>query len=257
MKKRLLAMLLVLMLVVSLLPVGALAANSMSDNQYFTLDYDNGGVLDRTITVNLFDPDGKQIDTLTVNNAKGAQYNYTIALTSSISSQYDIEGMSITGGNPGSSSISNDSLSFWLGLTTEYDGCTVNVYLCPEYEAPKFPSGEINTDDTIEYIAYEPALLKLLYVNDVTDVDEGTEIDDVTFNFVQDYTDNDWDVTKVPTGADNLMYFWTRLSDVADRGNPRNIRSIDILYTLSDGTEGTVRVYSGDLRYIKVDGDTY
>ena len=257
MKKRLLAMLLVLMLVVSLLPVGALAANSMSDNQYFTLDYDNGGVLDRTITVNLFDPDGKQIDTLTVNNAKGAQYNYTIALTSSISSQYDIEGMSITGGNPGSSSISNDSLSFWLGLTTEYDGCTVNVYLCPEYEAPKFPSGEINTDATIEYIAYEPALLKLLYVNDVTDVDEGTEIDDVTFNFVQDYTDNDWDVTKVPTGADNLMYFWTRLSDVADRGNPRNIRSIDILYTLSDGTEGTVRVYSGDLRYIKVDGDTY
>lgn len=165
MKKRLLAMLLVLMLVVSLLPVGALAANSMSDNQYFTLDYDNGGVLDRTITVNLFDPDGKQIDTLTVNNAKGAQYNYTIALTSSISSQYDIEGMSITGGNPGSSSISNDSLSFWLGLTTEYDGCTVNVYLCPEYEDPKFPSGEINTDDTIEYIAYEPALLKLLYVN--------------------------------------------------------------------------------------------
>ena len=257
MKKRLLAMLLVLMLVVSLLPVGALAANSMSDNQYFTLDYDNGGVLDRTITVNLFDPDGKQIDTLTVNNAKGAQYNYTIALTSSISSQYDIEGMSITGGNPGSSSISNDSLSFWLGLTTEYDGCTVNVYLCPEYEAPKFPSGEINTDDTIEYIAYEPALLKLLYVNDVTDVDEGTEIDDVTFNFVQDYTDNDWDVTKVPTGANNLMYFWTRLSDVADRGNPRNIRSIDIRYTLSDGTEGTVRVYSGDLRYIKVDGDTY
>ena len=257
MKKRLLAMLLVLMLVVSLLPVGALAANSMSDNQYFTLDYDNGGVLDRTITVNLFDPDGKQIDTLTVNNAKGAQYNYTIALTSSISSQYDIEGMSITGGNPGSSSISNDSLSFWLGLTTEYDGCTVNVYLCPEYEDPKFPSGEINTDDTIEYIAYEPALLKLLYVNDVTDVDEGTEIDDVTFNFVQDYTDNDWDVTKVPTGADNLMYFWTRLSDVADRGNPRNIRSIDIHYTLSDGTEGAVRVYSGDLRYIKVGGDTY
>ena len=257
MKKRLLAMLLVLMLVVSLLPVGALAANSMSDNQYFTLDYDNDGVLHRTITVNLFDPDGKQIDTLTVNNAKGAQHKYTIALTSSISSQYDIEGMSITGGNSGSSSISNDSLSFWLGLTTEYDGCTVNVYLCPEYEAPKFPSGEINTDDTIEYIAYEPALLKLLYVNDVTDVDEGSEIDDVTFNFVQDYTDNDWDVTKVPTGANNLMYFWTRLSDVADRGNPRNIRSIDIRYTLSDGTEGTVRVYSGDLRYIKVDGDTY
>jgi len=134
---------------------------------------------------------------------------------------------------------------------------TLTIYLCPEYKVPDFPKGEIDTGATIEYIAYEPALLKLLYVNDVTDVDEGTEIDDVTFNFVQDYTDNDWDVTKVPTGANNLMYFWTRLSDVADRGNPRNIRSIDIRYTLSDGTEGTVRVYSGDLRYIKVDGDTY
>ena len=257
MKKRLLAMLLVLMLVVSLLPVGALAANSMSVNKYFTLDYDNGGVLDRTITVNLLDPDGKQIDTLTVNNAKGAQYNYTIALTSSISSQYDIEGMSITGGNPGSSSISNDSLSFWLGLTTEYDGCTVNVYLCPEYKNPDFPNGEIDTGATIEYIAYEPALLKLLYVNDVTGVDENTEINGVEFNFVQNYTGDDFEFLRVGTGANNLMYYTAMLSDVADRGNPRNIRSIDISYTLGDGTEETLRVYSGDLRYIKIDADTY
>ncbi len=257
MKKRLLAMLLVLMLVVSLLPVGALAANSMSDNQYFTLDYDNGGVLDRTITVNLFDPDGKQIDTLTVNNAKGAQYNYTIALTSSISSQYDIEGMSITGGNPGSSSISNDSLSFWLGLTTEYDGCTVNVYLCPEYKDPDFPNDEIDTGATIKYIAYEPALLKLLHVNGVTGVDENTEINGVEFNFVQNYTGDDFSFTQVGTGANNLMYYTAVLSDVADRGNPRNIRSIDISYTLDDGTEETLRVYSGDLRYIKIDADTY
>ena len=257
MKKRLLAMLLVLMLVVSLLPTGALAANSMSYNQYFTLDYDNGGVLDRTITVNLFDPDGKQIDMLTVNNAKGAQYNYTIALTSSISSQYDIEGMSITGGNPGSSSISNDSLSFWLGLTTEYDGCTVNVYLCPEYKDPDFPNDEIDTGATIEYIAYEPALLKLLYVNGVTGVDENTEINGVEFNFVQNYTGDDFEFLRVGTGANNLMYYTAVLSDVADRGNPRNIRSIDISYTLSDGTEETLRVYSGDLRYIKIDADTY
>ena len=53
------------------------------------------------------------------------------------------------------------------------------------------------------------------------------------------------------------MYYTAVLSDVADRGNPRNIRSIDISYTLDDGTEETLRVYSGDLRYIKIDADTY
>ena len=267
MKKRLLAMLMVLMLVVSLLPVGVLAAGTGGTREitsYVTPSYNSdegspgSGELKTIHVVVRSSDDGSVLQEDDWNSVWSTNNIITVNLTSEASSIYDIESASIDRGTNTEWSYGNKQIQFrWTYSMYNDEIATLTIYLCPEYKVPDFPKGEIDTGATIEYIAYEPALLKLLYVNDVTDVDEGTEIDDVTFNFVQDYTDNDWDVTKVPTGADNLMYFWTRLSDVADRGNPRNIRSIDILYTLSDGTEGTVRVYSGDLRYIKVDGDTY
>ena len=267
MKKRLLAMLMVLMLVVSLLPVGVLAAGTGGTREitsYVTPSYNSdegspgSGELKTIHVVVRSSDDGSVLQEDDWNSVWSTNNIITVNLTSEASSIYDIESASIDRGTNTEWSYGNKQIQFrWTYSMYNDEIATLTIYLCPEYEAPDFPKGEIDTGATIEYIAYEPALLKLLYVNDVTDVDEGTEIDDVTFNFVQDYTDNDWDVTKVPTGADNLMYFWTRLSDVADRGNPRNIRSIDIHYTLSDGTEGAVRVYSGDLRYIKVGGDTY
>ena len=267
MKKRLLAMLLVLMLVVSLLPVGVLADGTGGTREitsYVTPSYNSdegspgSGELKTIHVVVRSSDDGSVLQEDDWNSVWSTNNIITVNLTSEASSIYDIESASIDRGTNTEWSYGNKQIQFrWTYSMYNDEIATLTIYLCPEYKVPDFPKGEIDTGATIEYIAYEPALLKLLYVNDVTDVDEGTEIDDVTFNFVQDYTDNDWDVTKVPTGANNLMYFWTRLSDVADRGNPRNIRSIDIRYTLSDGTEGTVRVYSGDLRYIKVDGDTY
>ncbi len=267
MKKRLLAMLMVLMLVVSLLPVGVLADGTGGTREitsYVTPSYNSdegspgSGELKTIHVVVRSSDDGSVLQEDDWNSVWSTNNIITVNLTSEASSIYDIESASIDRGTNTEWSYGNKQIQFrWTYSMYNDEIATLTIYLCPEYKVPDFPKGEIDTGATIEYIAYEPALLKLLYVNDVTDVDEGTEIDDVTFNFVQDYTDNDWDVTKVPTGANNLMYFWTRLSDVADRGNPRNIRSIDIRYTLSDGTEGTVRVYSGDLRYIKVDGDTY
>lgn len=64
MKKRLLAMLLVLMLVVSLLPTGALAVDDVSvtsENSLFTLNYRNDGAMNNTINVNLYNVNGEEL----------------------------------------------------------------------------------------------------------------------------------------------------------------------------------------------------
>ena len=118
MKRRIIAALMALCLCIGLLPATALAADAASDEGYFTLNYDDGGI-EKSITVNLIDPDGNQIDTLAVNNARGGQQEYTIALTDSISNQYDIESISIDGGNPGTQTASRDSYKFYLGLLTD------------------------------------------------------------------------------------------------------------------------------------------
>ena len=267
MKKRLLAMLLALMLVVGLLPVGVLADDTGGTREitsYVTPSYNSdegspgSGELKTIHVVVRSSDDGSVLQEDNWNSVWSTNNIITVNLTSEASSIYDIESASIDRGTNTEWSYGNKQIQFrWTYSMYNDEIATLTIYLCPEYEAPDFPKGEIDTGATIEYIAYEPALLKLLYVNGVTGVDEHTEINGVEFNFVQNYTGDDFSFTPVVTGANNLMYYTAVLSDVADRGNPRNIRSIDISYTLGDGTEETLRVYSGDLRYIKIDADTY
>ena len=267
MKKRLLAMLLALMLVVGLLPVGVLADDTGGTREitsYVTPSYNSNegspglGELKTIHVVVRSSDDGSVLQEDNWNNVWSTNNIITVNLTSEASSIYDIESASIDRGTNTGWSYGNKQIQFrWTYSMYNDEIATLTIYLCPEYEAPDFPKGEIDTGATIEYIAYEPALLKLLYVNGVTGVDEHTEINGVEFNFVQNYTGDDFSFTPVGTGANNLMYYTAVLSDVADRGNPRNIRSIDISYTLGDGTVETLRVYSGDLRYIKIDADTY
>ena len=267
MKKRLLAMLLVLMLVVGLLPVGVLAAGTGGTREitsYLTPSYNSdegspgSGELKTIHVVVRSSDDGSVLQEDDWNSVWSTNNIITVNLTSEASSIYDIESASIDRGTNTEWSYGNKQIKFrWTYSMYNDEIATLTIYLCPEYKDPDFPNDEIDTGATIKYIAYEPALLKLLYVNGVTGVDENTEINGVEFNFVQNYTGDDFEFLRVGTGANNLMYYTAVLSDVADRGNPRNIRSIDISYTLSDGTEETLRVYSGDLRYIKIDADTY
>ena len=63
MKKRLLAMLLALMLVVSLLPVGVLAVTN-SESSYLSIDYTSDGGLTSALTVIVNGPDGTTLDTI-------------------------------------------------------------------------------------------------------------------------------------------------------------------------------------------------
>ena len=251
MKRRIIAALMALCLCIGLLPATALAADAASDEGYFTLNYDDGGI-EKSITVNLIDPDGNQIDTLAVNNARGGQQEYTIALTDSISNQYDIESISIDGGNPGTQTASRDSYKFYLGLLTDGDS-TVTVYLCPEFVKPEI----INEHDdwyelTLEYRLYEPQMLELLYLNGDADVNKDTTVSSIDVHFVDSYgISEDADLNSLPTGANNLPYRYMTLSGVGDKGNPDNIRYLEITYDNNDGRgEKTVKIYSGDLRYV-------
>ena len=79
MKKRLLAMLMVLMLVVSLLPVGALAADDTVDGQYVTVNVETGNYTNN-LTVNVYDPNGNWLETITSNQARTSDCKISITL---------------------------------------------------------------------------------------------------------------------------------------------------------------------------------
>ena len=259
MKRKFLAALLALVMVFSMIPVSASAAevSAPSNNGYFNLSY-NRLYADSQITVNLISPEGTQIDTVTVEDSQNATQIVQIELNEEYQELYDIENATVEGGTVTEETISNDTFRFRLELSVD-GSTTVTVRLCPPFENPDIENGEYDNGAIIRYQAYEPALLKLLYVNGETSVDETTDIAGVEFGFVQNYTlgDNEFGFTEVKTGANNLPYFEAGLSNAAGKGNPYNIRYLDITYSLNGGEEKTKRIYSGNLRYVNVGNNIY
>ena len=259
MKRKFLAALLALVMVFSMIPVSASAAEVSvpSNNGYFNLSY-NRLYADSQITVNLISPEGTQIDTVTVEDSQNATQIVQIELNEEYQELYDIENATVEGGTVTEETISNDTFRFRLELSVD-GSTTVTVRLCPPFENPDIENGEYDNGAIIRYQAYEPALLKLLYVNGETSVDETTDIAGVEFGFVQNYTlgDNEFGFTEVKTGANNLPYFEAGLSNAAGKGNPYNIRYLDITYSLNGGEEKTKRIYSGNLRYVNVRNNIY
>lgn len=259
MKRKFLAALLALVMVFSMIPVSASAAEVSvpSNNGYFNLSY-NRLYADSQITVNLISPEGTQIDTVTVEDSQNATQIVQIELNEEYQELYDIENATVEGGTVTEETISNDTFRFRLELSVD-GSTTVTVRLCPPFENPDIENGEYDNGAIIRYQAYEPALLKLLYVNGETSVDETTDIAGVEFGFVQNYTlgDNEFGFTEVKTGANNLPYFEAGLSNAAGKGNPYNIRYLDITYSLNGGEEKTKRIYSGNLRYVNVGNNIY
>ena len=259
MKRKFLAALLALVMVFSMIPVSASAAEVSvpSNNGYFNLSY-NRLYADSQITVNLISPEGTQIDTVTVEDSQNVTQIVQIELNEEYQELYDIENATVEGGTVTEETISNDTFRFRLELSVD-GSTTVTVRLCPPFENPDIENGEYDNGAIIRYQAYEPALLKLLYVNGETSVDETTDIAGVEFGFVQNYTlgDNEFGFTEVKTGANNLPYFEAGLSNAAGKGNPYNIRYLDITYSLNGGEEKTKRIYSGNLRYVNVGNNIY
>ena len=255
MKRRIAAVLLALCMCIGLLPATALAADDItvsSANGYVSVSYKNDGAIERKITVNVY-VDGTIKDTAYISDAIYGAQTISIQLGENYKESYDIENVSAKGGNFSSKSVSADECSF---LTSDIDrdqGLIVSVYLCPEFEAPYLPDGEIKYGDnddfsfTRHYRLYEDQILKMLHANKV-DVSVNTEIVSVQPTWVNSFSesyrgfddenlaDEDyWNLTV--TGVANL-----------DEVQPDNIRKLTITYDNGNG-EQTIDIYSGDLRY--------
>ena len=255
--KKLLAFLLAAMLLLSMIPISASASkvSVLGKEGYFTLSYDDGGLIDSTVTVILKSPQGVELDQVTVGDAKAGQQNYKVALTAKGSDTYDIESIEVTHGNAGSFSVEPDECTFYVGSLTDNYEATIVITLAPEFVAPEVEEGVSGT--VLYYKAYEPDLLELLHDNGVEGVDENTKIEGVSFHFVDDYyLWEDTDLDKILSAGNNLMYFHLAegLSDVSNNNTPNNIRYVEIEYTLNGGSKTSVKIYSDGLYYAK-DGD--
>ena len=166
---------------------------------------------------------------------------------------YDIESVDI---NPGGGAILTGSADSWdLGIWSVFDNpdVVIDVTLCDQYEPPEIVNKHDDWYDlTLEYRLYEPQMLELLYLNGDADVNKDTTVSSIDVHFVDSYgISEDADLNSLPTGANNLPYRYMTLSDVGDKGNPDNIRYLEITYDNNDGRgEKTVKIYSGDLRYV-------
>lgn len=254
MKKRLLAMLLVLMLVVSLLPVGALAVDDVSvtsENSLFTLNYRNDGAMNNTINVNLYNVNGEEIDTLTIDDARTAVHTVTVSLAESIRSEHDIEYVTVSGA---ADSVWNQRLdSYSVNLSTyTNDGAVINVYLC---DALVIPDGLIeygengDVTSTRFYRIYDDQILKILHDNNV-DVSASTTITSIKPNWKHEFSEGSKEFDSLNRETD----YWalTVTSGVANVAEvqPTNISSLTISYEDDIGS-GTVTVPTEDLRYLK------
>ena len=253
MKKRLLAMLLVLMMVVSLLPTGALAdgTSKPSLQGFFTLNYKNDGAMKNTINVNLYNVDGEEIDTLTIDDARTAAHTVTVSLAESIRSDYDIEYVTVSGATDSVWNQRLDSYSVNLSSYTN-DGAVINVYLC---DALVIPDGLIeygengDVTSTRYYRIYDDQILKILHDKKV-DVSASTTITAIKPNWKHEFSENNREFDDLNRETD----YWalTVTSDDANvaKVQPTNISSLTISYT-GDSGSGEVIVPTGDLRYLK------
>lgn len=264
MKRKFLAALLALVMVFSMIPVSASAAEATGNQEIVKLGYDTG-VSNKTIKV-VVQYNNKILDEYEVTDSRIADQPVTLSLIGEHANTYDIESVSVD--TPGAHTstlhyLHKDSYECRLSLTGSSDTpATFTVTLCDPLETPDIEGDEIDPGiSTIEYRAFDHDMLKMLYVNGVKNVDENTEINDVKMHFVESYTVNthEQDLLGFETAGNKVDYHFYTLSDASDgKGIPGNIRYIEITYTLDGAEESkTLRVYSGDLRYVNVGNNIY
>ena len=250
MKKRLLAMLLALMLVVGLLPVGVLAADEasqQSENGYFTISYQNEGLYARTINVTLL-LNGTVLDTVTVSDAIWGSQRVTVSLNATYNSQYDIENVDISGCDAVAPSLLADSYSAQVSNISENTPANIYIHLI-EYEAPEVDE-EINGQGvTRTYRIYDDQIYKILHFEGV-EVSAETEIVSVTPLWVRQFgTESNKELIKENRETDYWDNSFTSDSSDVVEVQPGNIKEISIEYNNGSGVE-TVTVSSGDLRVL-------
>ena len=225
----------------------ASAAEAGSNQDLITFDYTDTNLagLYRTLHVVVQNERGEELDTLTVNDyhSTGSRTN-TIRLNEN---NYVITNVGYSDYQVGHVftflGYGKDSCSFSFNFTSSEATVVLTV---SEFEKPEVDDW-IETGTTIEYRIYDLQLLKMLYLAGDKEVDADTKINDVTLNFIRDYTDDDWDFGYNPPAANALGYHYASLSDVSGNGNPYNIKEIVISYDNSK----TAIIPARDLLYSK------
>ena len=256
MKRRIIAALMALCLCIGLLPATALAVEGPGEEDFVTVEYTTGGPLTKsTLVIEVYDNNGRQLDTIICNDVYSVAQNIKISLTDAYKNLYDIEDVAKVSGDGTftSKTISADLCSF--DTTSLPDtSMTVAVYLCQEFERPDVTGDEFATGTT-QYRIYDAQILKMLYLNGDTSVNADTEIESVQMRFV-DSSGNGWPYEETedfqsPTasGAGRNSYRWLTLGSYGDMGEPGNIRYLEIRYN-NGGEDQTARIYSDQLRYV-------
>ena len=132
MKKRLLAILLVLMMVVSLLPTGALADDATVNGEYVTVSVETGSYKNN-LTVNVYDPSGNLLETLTSDQARTSDCKISINLDDD---NYLIEDVEKTGDGSmteiADTAISSDRKSYnnrW-NASGQVERASLSTFIC-------------------------------------------------------------------------------------------------------------------------------
>ena len=215
----------------------ASAASGSSGESLFTFEYSDGGITGK-LTIVLQDEKGNQLDTFV---AQDYQKGWVGTNVLTVNNDYVITDISHETGTITRLVYGETGCSFAYTFIGDESTLYVTVR---EFEKPDVDEW-IDTRETIEYRIYDMQLLKMLYLAGVEDVDIDTEIEDVKFQFIRDYIDEEWDFGYNLPAGNALGYHFASLSDVSGNGNPYNIESIVITY---DG-EKTATIPAKDLMY--------
>ena len=247
MKKRILSVLLVLVLVVGILPIGVSAAENTvtSDGKYFSLQYQNDGLVKNTMTFNLYGINGTIIDKKVVNDATSANQWVDISLNTPYSENYDIARVEVSNSSASSENISDNS---YRALISAPDEAIINIYLTKQYETPELPDDLIeNLSYTRFYRLYNAQIYKMLYAADV-EVTKDTTIVSIKPSWRESFAEDNKSFDSINREEDYWHLTVTSSDADVDDVQPTNIRYLTITYKNGD-SEKSLDVYSGDLRY--------
>ena len=255
-KRKLTAILLTFAMLFSLMPAlpqAAEAAEGNVQNSYIRYEYEtsSSAELFGHVDVIVQDSNGNQLgETLKIDN-----YYKTYASTDSITvldDNYEIEDIQVSDGVVTRKDVKPDQSTF--AWTFSGDSATLTITLCEPYQAPEIKD-PIGYSAVSYHISYNQ-LLKMMYVNGITDVSETTQIKSVQPIWVNSFAMDGVNFSRIDgTVGDtywNLQVSGTTKDDV----EPYNIRFIEIAYDNGDGEQVT-KVPASALRFTGIKGEAY
>ena len=256
MKKRILSVFMAICLMLTLLPTAALAVDDVGPaTDYITVA--NGGISSNPgdVIITVVDSTTGQTLGRTTFQLDRLNNSFTITLTETAASEYEIESVSYEGLYTSSQTATQWQIDNWADTY----GNEFTVTLCPEHEAPRLPEGEIGYGEQGDltavrfYRLYDEQILKMLRFKGVT-VSPDTTIEGVTPTWVTSFGTPGTGSDKSFSTRNREHDYWelsvTTTIDNLSNVQPGNLRKLTITYDNGSG-EQSVDIYSKDLRCVK------